>query len=42
MRSYALLAAILALGVSAAALAAETPKLKPMVLTAGASDTAPF
>src|SRR5258705_5248231 len=35
MRSSALLAAILALGVSVAALAVEPPKLKPMVLTAG-------
>jgi hypothetical protein len=35
MRSSALLAATLALGMSAAAFAAKVPKLKPMVLTAG-------
>ena len=41
MRSSALLAAILALGVSVAGLAAETPKLKPMVLTAGSGSLKP-
>ena len=34
MRSFGLLAATFALGVSAAAFAAKVPKLKPMVLTA--------
>src|SRR5947207_10299041 len=34
MRSSALLAAILALGMSAAAFATKVPKLKPMVLSA--------
>jgi len=41
MRSSALLAAILALGVSAAALAAATPKLRPMVLTASSGTLHP-
>jgi len=41
MRSSALLAALLALGLSAAAFAAATPKLKPTALTAGSGKLGP-
>ena len=41
MRSSALLAAILALGMSAAAFATKVPKLKPMVLTASSGKLSP-